>query len=188
MRRSWQKRAARESPISVGIKNRRPARCAAAIMSPAGGRLMRRLVAVGFVLAMVAPARAQRPLISTNPETPFKLATFQADGRTRLGLVLGTRILDIEAAHTAVVQELALRGTPAMPRDMRTLIEDYDRLAPHLYRIANRFKEPGSDNPQFAFRVDRVAILAPIKYPYNLLAIARNDNSHAGRSVTPGRP
>jgi 2-keto-4-pentenoate hydratase/2-oxohepta-3-ene-1,7-dioic acid hydratase in catechol pathway len=149
---------------------------------------MRRAMIVALVVMVFAPLRAQRPLISTNPETPFKLATFQADGRTRIGLVLGTRILDIEAAHTAVVQELALRGTPAMPRDMRALIEDYDRLAPHLYRIANRFKDPGADSPQFAFRVDRVAILAPIKYPYNLLAIAANYKLHAGEMFPPGTP
>src|SRR5438309_11702924 len=127
---------------------------------------MRPVIMIAFVVAMLAPARAQRPLNSTNPETPFKLATFQADGKIRVGIVLGTRILDIEGAHTAVIQELALRGTPAMPRDMRTLIEDYDRLAPHLYRIANRFKDASADNPIFAFRVDRVAILPPIKYPY----------------------
>jgi 2-keto-4-pentenoate hydratase/2-oxohepta-3-ene-1,7-dioic acid hydratase in catechol pathway len=149
---------------------------------------MRRLVAVGFVLAMFAPARAQRPLISTNPETPFKLATFQADGKTRVGLVLGTRILDIEAAHTAVIQEIALRGAPAMPKDMRSLIEDYDRLAPHLYRIANRFRDASADNPAFAFRVDRVAMLAPIKYPYNILAIAANYKLHAGEMFPPGSP
>ena len=149
---------------------------------------MRRLIVVGFVLAIAAPTRAQRPLISTNPETPFKLATFQADGRTRLGLVLGARILDIEAAHTAVIQELALRGAPAMPKDMRTLIEDYERLAPHLYRIANRFRDASADNPAFAFRVDRVALLAPIKYPSNLLAIAANYKLHAGEMFPPGSP
>jgi len=149
---------------------------------------MRRLVALGFVLAMILPARAQRPLISTNPETPFKLATFQADGKTRLGLVLGARILDIEAAHAAIVQEIALRGTPAMPKDMRSLIEDYDRLAPHLYRIANRFKDASADNPAFAFRVDSVVMLAPIKYPYNLLAIAANYKLHAGEMFPPGSP
>ena len=149
---------------------------------------MRRLVALGFVLAMILPARAQRPLISTNPETPFKLATFQADGKTRLGLVLGARILDIEAAHAAIVQEIALRGTPAMPKDMRSLIEDYDRLAPHLYRIANRFKDASADSPAFAFRVDRVVMLAPIKYPYNLLAIAANYKLHAGEMFPPGSP
>jgi len=149
---------------------------------------MRRVAILAFVLAMLAPARAQRPLISTNPDTPFKLATFQADGRIRVGIVLGTRILDIEGAHTAVVQELALRGMPAMPRDMRTLVEDYDRIAPHLYRIANRFKDASADNPIFAFRVDRVAILAPIKYPYNILAIAANYKLHAGEMFPPGSP
>src|SRR5689334_1199255 len=100
-----------------------------------GRFVMRRVVLISFVLATFAPVGAQRPLISTNPETPFKLATFQADGKTRLGLVVGARMLDIEGAHTAVVQELGLRGTPTMPRDMRTLIENYDTLAPHLYRI-----------------------------------------------------
>src|SRR5437763_13938817 len=102
---------------------------------------MRRAVIVALVVMVFAPVRAQRTLISTNPETPFKLATFQADGRTRLGLVLGPRILDIEAAHTAVIQEIALRGAPAMPKDTPTLIEDYEPLSPHLYPIANRIKE-----------------------------------------------
>jgi len=149
---------------------------------------MRRLVPLALVLASFAPVRAQRPLISTNPETPFKLATFQADGKTRVGLVLGARILDIEGAHAAVVQELGLRGIPAMPRDMRTLIEDYERVAPNLYRIANRFKAEGSDSPTFSFRADRVAILAPIKYPYNILAIAANYKLHAGEMFAPGSP
>src|SRR3954462_4131156 len=147
---------------------------------------MRRAVMIALVLLTGMPAGAQRPLISTTPETPFKLATFQADGKTRLGLVLGARILDIEAAHTAVVQELNLRGAPAMPRDMRTLIEDYERLAPHLYRIANRFKDASADNPAFAFRADRVAILAPIKYPSNILAIAANYKLHAGEMFPAG--
>ena len=71
---------------------------------------MRRVAILAFVLAMLASARAQRPLISTNPETPFKLATFQADGKIRVGIVLGARVLDIEGAHTAVIQELAYAG------------------------------------------------------------------------------
>lgn len=76
---------------------------------------MRRMLVCLLAYLAVAPATAQRSVISTNPETPFKLATFLADGKTRVGLVLGTRILDIEAAHTAVIQELGLRGLPAMP-------------------------------------------------------------------------
>src|SRR3954452_25109899 len=98
---------------------------------------MRRLAVLALLLGVIAPVRAQRPVISTRPDTPFKLATFEASGKVRVGLVLGARVIDIESAHTMIIQELALRGAPAMPRDMRTLIENYSDLAPSLYRIAN---------------------------------------------------
>src|SRR3954471_18414466 len=102
---------------------------------------MRRLAVLAVVLGLMQPLRAQRPVISTRPDTPFKLATFEASGKVRVGLVLDTRILDIEGANAAIVQAIALRGGPAMPRDMRTLIESYESLAPSLYRIANYFKD-----------------------------------------------
>src|ERR1700712_3482839 len=102
---------------------------------------MRRLAVLVFVLGVILPVGAQRPVISTRPDTPFKLATFEATGKTRVGLVLGTRMLDIEGANAAIVQAIDLRGGPAMPRDMRTLLETYDTIAPSLYRIANYFKD-----------------------------------------------
>ncbi len=145
---------------------------------------------LGVLLVLVAatPARAQRAVLSTRPDTPFKLATFEAAGKVRVGVVLGTRILDLEGANAAVVQAIDLRGGPAMPRDMRTLIEDYDQVAPSLYRIANYFKELKTDGAAFAFDVTRVAIKAPIKYPHNLLAIAANYKLHAGEMFAPGSP
>jgi 2-keto-4-pentenoate hydratase/2-oxohepta-3-ene-1,7-dioic acid hydratase in catechol pathway len=138
-------------------------------------------------LWLMAPAAAQRPVVSTRPDTPFKLATFDAAGKTRLGLVLGSRVIDIESAHTAITRELGLRGE-AMPRDMRTLIEDYARVAPLLYRIANFYRDVKTDALPFAFNVERVAIQAPIKYPYNILAIAANYKLHAGEMFPPGSP
>ena len=134
-----------------------------------------------------ASVRAQRPVISTRPDTPFKLATFEAAGKVRVGLVLGTRIIDIESAHALIVQELDLRREPAMPRDMRTLIETYETVAPGLYRIANYFNSTKRDAP-FVFDVAKVAIKAPIKYPYNILAIAANYKLHAGEMFAPGSP
>ena len=133
----------------------------------------------------MAPVRAQRAVLSTRPETPFKLATFEAAGKVRVGLVLGTRILDIEAANAVVVQAIDLRGGPAMPRDMRTLIENYETVAPSLYRIANYFKDLKTDGTSFAFDVAKTAIKAPIKYPYNLLAVAANYKLHAGEMFSP---
>ncbi|MCU1382935.1 MAG: hypothetical protein JWL71_1632 [Acidobacteria bacterium] len=149
---------------------------------------MSRLAIVTLIAALTGAAGAQRAVLSTRPETPFKLAAFEAAGRVRVGMVLGTRILDIEAANAVVVQAIDLRGGPGMPRDMRTLIENYDTLAPSLYRMANYFREANTDGASFAFDLQRTAIKAPIKYPYNLLAIAANYKLHAGEMFPPGSP
>jgi 2-keto-4-pentenoate hydratase/2-oxohepta-3-ene-1,7-dioic acid hydratase in catechol pathway len=148
---------------------------------------MRRLAALVVILGFMTPVRGQRPVISTKPDTPFKLATFETSGKVRVGLVLGSRIIDIEGAHALIVQEIALRGEPAMPRDMRTLIETYDTVSPGLYRIANYFNATKLDAP-FVFDLAKVAIKAPIKYPYNLLAVAANYKLHAGEMFPPGSP
>jgi 2-keto-4-pentenoate hydratase/2-oxohepta-3-ene-1,7-dioic acid hydratase in catechol pathway len=148
---------------------------------------MKRLAVVVLMLGLMAPVRAQRPVISTKPDTPFKLATFEAAGKVRVGLVLGTRVIDIAGAHAMIVQDIGLRGAPQMPQDMRTLIETYDTVAPSLYRIANYFNATKVDAP-FIFDVAKVAIKAPIKYPYNILAIAANYKLHAGEMFAPGSP
>ena len=50
------------------------------------------------VAARTPSAPKQGATISDKPDTPFKLATFEAGGAPRLGLVLGTRIYDIARA------------------------------------------------------------------------------------------
>ena len=149
---------------------------------------MRRVAMLALVFGVILPVRAQRAVLSTRPETPFKLATFETSGRSRVGMVLGTRVLDIEAANTVVVQAIDLRGGPAMPRDMKTLIETYETVAPSLYRIANYFRDVKTDGASFAYDLQKTAIKAPIKYPYNLLAIAANYKLHAGEMFAPGSP
>jgi hypothetical protein len=44
-----------------------------------------------LVLGLAATTGAQRAAVSNKPDTPFKLATFEAAGKTRVGLVLGSR-------------------------------------------------------------------------------------------------
>jgi len=139
---------------------------------------MRRVILLLLVAGLVAPAGAQRAEVSSKPETPFKLATFEAGGKTRVGLLLGTRLLDVAGANAAVAKASGL-PVVAMPADMRELIETYDRVSPRLYRIANYFKDVKTDGQPFAFDVQKVSIKAPIKYPYNLLAAAANYRSHA---------
>src|SRR5256885_10714553 len=146
-----------------------------------------RLLASLLVLLAVGPVGAQRGAISNRPETPFKLATFDAAGRTRIGLVLGSRVVDIPGANAALVRDEHVDAVP-MPTDMRTLIEEYSRVSARLYQIANHFRDAKPDSAPYVFELEKVAIKAPIKYPYNILAAAANYKLHAGEMFPPGSP
>ena len=149
---------------------------------------MRRLVLMLCWRCGIAPAGAQRGAISAKPDTPFKLATFEAAGRTRIGLVIGARVIDIPGANAALVRDERLDAVP-MPTEMRALIEEYSRVSPRLYQIANYFTRRQDSTPRrMSFELDKVAIKAPIKYPYNLLAAAANYKLHAGEMFPPGSP
>jgi 2-keto-4-pentenoate hydratase/2-oxohepta-3-ene-1,7-dioic acid hydratase in catechol pathway len=142
---------------------------------------------VVFPLLMGSALSAQRGAVSDKPDTPFKLATFEAAGRTRIGLVLGGRVIDIPGANAALVRDEHLDAVP-MPTDMRTLIEEYRRVSARLYQIANYFRDAKLDSAPYVFDLEKVAIKAPIKYPYNLLAAAANYKLHAGEMFPPGSP
>ena len=129
----------------------------------------------------------QRSVPSDKPETPFKLATVQISGRTRLGLVIGTRVLDIAAANDALTKSAGLPSL-RIPSEMRELIESYDSVKPRLYQIANAYRSAGGAKVPYAFGLDEVGARAPIKYPYNLLAAAANYRLHAGEMFPPGSP
>ena len=98
-----------------------------------------------------AAAAAATP-ISSKPETPFKLATFEAGGKTRVGLVLDTRILDIAGANAEVAKKANL-PVVAMPGDMRELIETYSRVSSRLYQ--HRQLLQGREDRRRAVRVRR---------------------------------
>lgn len=110
-----------------------------------------------------AGMRAQRARPSDRPEKAFKLATFEAAGKTRVGLVMEARVLDIAGANDALVKAAGV-PTVRLPSEMRELIEQYDRVKPRLYQIANYYTTASTD-PSFAFDLASVAVKAPIKYP-----------------------
>jgi len=148
---------------------------------------MRRVILIAFAFSIAAPLGAQKPAVSAKPDTPFKLATFEAAGKTRLGLVLGGRILDIDGANAELTRQAGL-PVVRIPGEMRALIEAYARVSPRLYQIANYFKASPPTNSPFAFDAAKVSIKAPIKYPSNVLAIAANYRLHAGEMFPPGSP
>ena len=135
------------------------------------------VAALVVAVVMLNPVFAQRAKISDRPETPFKLVTFEVAAQTRVGLVLEGRVLDIAAANAYLARQEKLPAL-VIPGEMREMIEQYSRVSPRLYQIANFFKTAALDRLPFAFALDRVSINAPIKYPWNLLAAAVNYRSH----------
>ena len=149
---------------------------------------MRWFVAAATVTAALAWMTAHGAAQSaprTTPDTPFKLATFAAGGQTRVGMVLGTKVLDISGANRHVTERAKLTAM-AMPGGMKALIEQYDTLKPRLYQIANYFAAAPPANLPFVFDVAQVAMKAPIKYPWNLMAASANYKAHAEGMGTAG--
>lgn len=134
-------------------------------------------VLVGFSLGCQNGAQPAQS-VSDQPDTPFKLATFEAGGALRVGLVLGDRVLDIQGANDHLVSEAGVSAI-SLPNEMRALIEQYDTVSPRLYQIGNYFGANGSDGLAFAFDLSGVSIKAPIKYPWNIIAAAANYKAHA---------
>ena len=131
-----------------------------------------------LVLLLTACLTLTAATLSDKPDTPFKLATFETQGKTRIGMVLADRILDLAGANAWVTKSANL--APAkIPNEMRALIEQYDTLSKRMYQIANYVKDKKLDGQPFVFPLDKVSIKAPIKYPWNLLNMAANYWSHA---------
>jgi 2-keto-4-pentenoate hydratase/2-oxohepta-3-ene-1,7-dioic acid hydratase in catechol pathway len=150
----------------------------------------RRVVSAAATILLFAAALDAQPnaiRVSDKPETPFKLATFEADGKLQIGLVFGSRVVDIARANTYLVRKAHVPAM-AMPTEMRQLIEQYETTSRRLYQIANYLKgERGTAGLPFAYDFDRVSVKAPIKYPWNLLNLAASYKAHAEGMGAVGR-
>ena len=135
------------------------------------------LVASVFV-ALVVGCQSAAQSVSDQPDTPFKLATFEAGGDTTVGLVLGERVLAIGGASDHLVSQAQVSAM-TLPNEMRAVIEQYDTVSKRLYQIANYFSTNSADGHAFAHDLASVSIKAPIKYPWNVLAAAANYKAHA---------
>ena len=144
---------------------------------PGTHRLIALAAAAIVAVAATAAPRAQNAPAAT-PGTPFKLMTFETGGTTRIGMVLGARVLDIAGANRHVSERAKLPAL-AIPSEMKALIEQYAAVSPRLYQIANFFGTQSTAGLPFAFDVTAVAVKAPIKYPWNLMAASANYKAHA---------
>lgn len=102
---------------------------------------------------------AALPAAQDTPSPSYKLGTFAEGDRTFLGLVLNdARVVDLSKAD------------PALPTDMKRLLERYDSLRPSLVRIAS--------SKAATLDLARLRTLPPVM-PQNILNAAVNYTEHA---------
>lgn len=119
---------------------------------------------VAFALAAAVAASARVGAQAGGAAVPFKLGTFEQNGRMFIGLVLrDVQVVDIAQANTAF--EAANRGGRRLtaPADMKQLIARYDaEWKPRLAEIARSVSSAGSA-PPYAYPVSALKILPPVR-------------------------
>jgi 2-keto-4-pentenoate hydratase/2-oxohepta-3-ene-1,7-dioic acid hydratase in catechol pathway len=110
---------------------------------------------------------------------PFKLGTFDQNGRTFVGVVLNDAfVIDLAQASAALASPAS---KVAMPSDMKDLIARYDAgVRARIGEIlANRKQIEAAGRPAFVHDLKSLKTLPPIMYPTTMLNVAVNYRAHA---------
>jgi len=138
--------------------------------------------------AFALPAGAQTAGGDTVAE-PFKLGTFEIDGRPTVGIVLrDSLVVELDAANAALELDPMYVPIP-MPDDMLGLIGRYEYgLKRRLYELVDHIVGASllddERRPGYVHPVDAVRTLPPIMYPGKILNAAVNFYSHVNETGT----
>ena len=146
-----------------------------------------RTALLAFTVALFTPLLGSAQGLPAIVE-PFKVGTFEIDGRARVGIVLrDSLIVELDAANAALETSAAHPALP-MPADMLELIERYEYgLRRRLYEIVNHLNASyrlGQERPAYVHSLGDVRTLPPIMYPGKILNAAVNFYSHVEESGT----
>lgn len=154
-----------------------------------------------FVAPVVALIAAMAGMVSGAAEpaaTPFKLGTFQAQGRDYVGLVLrDSVVIDAAAANAQYERTNPSAAKLSFPADMKELIARYDtELGPRLRAIAAA--NASVQNAAYIRRIDAVKVLPPVRpsiilnaganYPEHAAGIVQENARAAGAGAGPAAP
>src|SRR5262245_3284818 len=133
-----------------------------------------RQIAIAFSIAASIAAG-----LAAQSTTPFKLGTFERNGRAFLGLVLrDTQVIDFSEANAALERRNASGPKVRMPADMKELIERYDgELRGRIAAIASDVAS-ASSAPSYVHDVKSLKALPPVR-PALILNAAANYEEHA---------
>jgi 2-keto-4-pentenoate hydratase/2-oxohepta-3-ene-1,7-dioic acid hydratase in catechol pathway len=131
---------------------------------------MRLALAGGLAAALVATTAS----LAQPAPTPYKLGTFERQGRPFVGIVLrDALVIDFGAAHAAVTSPAS---TLAAPTDMKDLIARYESGL--RARIVEIVRSVGDSRPAYVHDLAALKILPPIMYPTTMLNVAVNYREH----------
>ncbi len=139
------------------------------------------VAAAAYVSAQPAPVTAAEP---------FKLGTFDIEGRATVGILLrDSLVVDVAAANRSLERDPSVVPVP-LPGDMRGVIGRYDYgVSRRLYEIVNHLvssnRLSGASRPGYVHDLAKVRTLAPILYPTKMLNAASNYYGHVSESSTP---
>jgi 2-keto-4-pentenoate hydratase/2-oxohepta-3-ene-1,7-dioic acid hydratase in catechol pathway len=129
---------------------------------------MKLALAGGLLAALVVATN----LVAQPAPTPFKLGTFERNGRTFVGIVLRESVvIDFAAANSAITNPAS---GAAAPTDMKDLIARYDGLRARIIEI---IRTVGDTRPAYVYDVSALKILPPVM-PTTMLNVAVNYREH----------
>ena len=138
-----------------------------------------------FAVSLLALSAAVAAAIAAGAEakaTPFKLGTFQSQGRTYVGLVLrDSLVIDVAAANTQYERTHASAAKLRFPADLKEIIARYDaEFAPRLRALAA--ENAAVQSAAYIRGIDAVKILPPVR-PAVILNAGANYPEHAAGIV-----
>ncbi len=123
--------------------------------------------------AGLASALFSATLSAQPAPAPFKLGTFERQGRSFVGIVVrDSVVIDFASAHAAVTRPAS---NVAPPADMKDLIARYDSGL--RTRIIDIIRAVGDGRPPYVYDVGAVKILPPVQ-PTTMLNVAVNYREH----------
>ena len=143
---------------------------------------MRHIVSLLAVMAIVAGTADV-----LGQGTPFKLGTFDQNGRTFVGVVLKDAIVIDLGQASAAVKSPAAKVAP--PADMKDLIARYDSgIRARIGEVlANTKPLEGAGRPPYVHDLKTLKTLPPVMYPTTMLNVAVNYRAH-GAEMAGGAP
>jgi len=130
---------------------------------------MKLALAGGLLAALVIATAA----VAQPAPTPFKLGTFERQGRPFVGIVLRESVvIDLGAANAAVTNPAS---NVAAPTDMKDLIARYDSGL--RARIVDIVRVVGDTRPAYVYDLGALKVLPPVM-PTTMLNVAVNYREH----------